>query len=176
MPHGECCWPIPLLSVLLGESEGLVHRRLSALLAHHRRQSVSTPRRAVVVWGCVGGGRAMVSLTLLRLRGFASAAVLWWGLCMTGCLCVSLYLVTVVAAVFYSFFLSVQLEILWLCQHNYRFKVLRINCSIRIGGTGISIWRNRVTGFAICRKGFDRQEEWSTGRERHNATALLIRV
>ncbi|RNC36833.1 hypothetical protein TcCL_Unassigned00135 [Trypanosoma cruzi] len=30
---------------LLGVSEGLIHCRLSALLAHHRRQSGSTPRR-----------------------------------------------------------------------------------------------------------------------------------
>ncbi|RNC36935.1 hypothetical protein TcCL_Unassigned00011 [Trypanosoma cruzi] len=30
---------------LLGVSEGLVHSRLSALLAHHRCQPVSTPRR-----------------------------------------------------------------------------------------------------------------------------------
>ncbi|ESS62380.1 hypothetical protein TCDM_09969 [Trypanosoma cruzi Dm28c] len=77
---------------------------------------------------------------------------------------------------FILFFLSVQLEILLLYQHNYRFKVLGVTRSIRIGSTGISIWRNRVTGFAIFRKGFDRQEEWSTVRERHNATALLIRV
>ncbi|KAF8276241.1 hypothetical protein TcBrA4_0128370 [Trypanosoma cruzi] len=45
MPHSESCRPIPLLSALLGVTEGLVHCRLSALLAHHRRQPGSTPRR-----------------------------------------------------------------------------------------------------------------------------------
>ncbi|KAF8296837.1 hypothetical protein TcYC6_0085270 [Trypanosoma cruzi] len=43
----ESCRPLPLLSVVLGVSEGLVHRRLSALLARHRRQPLSTPRRTV---------------------------------------------------------------------------------------------------------------------------------
>ncbi|RNC42523.1 hypothetical protein TcCL_NonESM07874 [Trypanosoma cruzi] len=45
MPHRESCRPLPLLSVLPVVSEGLVHRCLSALLAHHRRQPGSTPRR-----------------------------------------------------------------------------------------------------------------------------------
>ncbi|RNC52992.1 hypothetical protein TcCL_ESM09713 [Trypanosoma cruzi] len=44
-PHRESCRQIPLLPMLLGVSGGLVHRRLSALLAHHPRQPVSTPRR-----------------------------------------------------------------------------------------------------------------------------------
>ncbi|RNC37733.1 hypothetical protein TcCL_NonESM13094 [Trypanosoma cruzi] len=44
MPHRESCRQIPLLSALLGVSHGLVHRRLSALLAHHRFQPGSTPR------------------------------------------------------------------------------------------------------------------------------------
>ncbi|RNF02235.1 hypothetical protein TcG_11319 [Trypanosoma cruzi] len=45
MLHREVRRPLPLLSALLGVREGLVHRRLSALLAHHRRQPGSTPRR-----------------------------------------------------------------------------------------------------------------------------------
>ncbi|RNC33707.1 putative dispersed gene family protein 1 (DGF-1), partial [Trypanosoma cruzi] len=93
---------------------------------------------------------------------------------MTGCLCVPLCLVTVVVAS-YSF-LSVQLEILLLGQHNYRFKALGITCSIRISSISIAIWRNCVTGFAIFRKGFARQELWSTGRVRHPTTALLVLV
>ncbi|RNC51548.1 hypothetical protein TcCL_ESM11325, partial [Trypanosoma cruzi] len=46
MPLGESRRPLTLLCVLLGVSEGLIHRRLSALLAHRRCQPVSTPRRA----------------------------------------------------------------------------------------------------------------------------------
>ncbi|RNC55328.1 putative dispersed gene family protein 1 (DGF-1), partial [Trypanosoma cruzi] len=74
------------------------------------------------------------------------------------------------------FFLSMQLEILLLDQHNYRFKLLGINCSSSISSVGITIWRNRVAGFAICRKGFARQELLSTGRVRHATTALLVPV
>ncbi|RNC38214.1 hypothetical protein TcCL_NonESM12558, partial [Trypanosoma cruzi] len=43
----ESCRPLPLLSVLLGVSEGVVHRRLSALPARHRIQPRLTPRRTV---------------------------------------------------------------------------------------------------------------------------------
>ncbi|RNC37832.1 putative dispersed gene family protein 1 (DGF-1), partial [Trypanosoma cruzi] len=120
------------------------------------------PLGTVAVWGCVGGGRTMVSLTLLRLRCFLSAAVLWWGLSVAGCFCVPISLFAVVSASYsFFFFLSVQFEILWLCQHNYRFKLLGINCSIRISSTGISIYRDCISGFAICGKGFVGQELWS---------------
>ncbi|KAF5223520.1 hypothetical protein ECC02_003541 [Trypanosoma cruzi] len=60
-------------------------------------------------------------------------------------------------------FLTKHLELFWLDQHNYRFKVLGFTRSIRIS-SGIAIYRNCVSVFAICRKGFAKREDWSTGR------------
>ncbi|RNC53811.1 putative dispersed gene family protein 1 (DGF-1) [Trypanosoma cruzi] len=110
----------------------------------------------VVVWDCAGGGRAMLSLAWWRLRFFVSVVVLWWGLFLAGCLCVPLCLFAVVA-VFISF-LTEQIEILWIDLHNYRFKVLRITCSIRTSSIGITIYRNCFSGFSICRKGFAKRD------------------
>ncbi|EKF26712.1 hypothetical protein MOQ_009585, partial [Trypanosoma cruzi marinkellei] len=78
---------------------------------------------------------------------------------------------------------TVQIEILWFEHHKYCFRVLVITRrSRRISGIGdsssigITIWRNRVTGFDIRRKGFAEQEAWSTRRVRHTTTALLVSV
>ncbi|RNC40016.1 putative dispersed gene family protein 1 (DGF-1) [Trypanosoma cruzi] len=83
---------------------------------------------------------------------------------------------TVLLLLLPPFPLTEQLEINWLDQHNYRFKVLGITCGIRNGIRGITIWQNCVAGFAICRKGFVGQEVRSTGRVRHTTTALFVLV
>ncbi|RNC53391.1 putative dispersed gene family protein 1 (DGF-1), partial [Trypanosoma cruzi] len=73
--------------------------------------------------------------------------------------------------------LTEHLELLWLHQHNYRFKVLIINCCIRNSRiSGIAIYRNCVSVFAICRRDFAKRELRLTVRVRHATTALLVPV
>ncbi|RNE99085.1 hypothetical protein TcG_12164 [Trypanosoma cruzi] len=75
MLHREFRRPLPLLSVLLGVREGLVHCRLSALLAHHRRQPGSTPRRTAselvtpVSDGAARGPSGCIAVECGRRRG-----------------------------------------------------------------------------------------------------------
>ncbi|EKF30909.1 dispersed gene family protein 1 (DGF-1), putative [Trypanosoma cruzi marinkellei] len=135
-----------------------------------RLRSGKAPLAMVVVWGRVGGGRVMVSLAWLRLRDFF-LAVLRWGLSVAGCLCVPLCLFAIVSAFFSQRAVG---DILLLDQRNYRFKVLGITCNIRIISIGITIWRNCVFGFAICRKGFIRKALRLTGRVRYTTAGSLV--
>ncbi|RNC38790.1 putative dispersed gene family protein 1 (DGF-1), partial [Trypanosoma cruzi] len=130
------------------------------------------------LYGCVGlhgrwegdGVNGVVSSALFFVGGFALAGTVCGRMpprtTVFICCCFRLFIP----------FLKKQLEILWLDQHNYRFKVLGVTCGIRIGSSGITIWRNCVSGFPICRKGFVRQELRSTGRVRYATTALLVPV